>query len=86
MQAILPEAAKALPSEFLSAYKSPCWTDATYNATRCLPYFYILGVFQCGTRDLYARVSGHKQVGGRWFSIHIMAQRHNTKLIEGSLR
>ena len=58
---VSPDVFAALPSSFLSEYKAPCWhTEA--KQLRCLPYFFILGVFQCGVRDLYSRLVLHKDV------------------------
>ena len=40
----------------------------------CLPYFYVIGVSQCGTKDLFERltqhplVSGNVKPGNRWFT------------------
>jgi hypothetical protein len=54
-----------LPDAFLADYKNPCWHDANGTAAgagaapgrlRCLPYYFILGDFHCGVRDLHARL------------------------------
>jgi hypothetical protein len=54
-----------LPDAFLAEYKNPCWHDANGTAAgagaapgrlRCLPYYFILGDFHCGVRDLHARL------------------------------
>ena len=73
---VSPDVFAALPSSFLSGYKAPCWhTEA--KQLRCLPYFFILGVFQCGVRDLYSRLLLHKDVAATanpaphfWDEIH----------------
>ncbi|KAK3268393.1 hypothetical protein CYMTET_23104 [Cymbomonas tetramitiformis] len=59
-EAILPEAARDIPEEFTSEFKNPCWKADT--RTHCLPYFFILGVFQCGVKDLYSRIAQHPAV------------------------
>ena len=50
----------ALPEEeFLAEYKNPCWhpTNVTDGKTLlCLPFYFILGDFQCGVRDLAHRI------------------------------
>ena len=63
-----PELFAGLPEAFLPEYKAPCWwrnqTDSPETALdavsgtelRCLPYFYVLGDFNCGVRDLTDRV------------------------------
>lgn len=56
-----PELFAALPAEFQPQFKAPCWyinatgeaetaLDAAYGGSqlRCLPYFYLLGDFNCG--------------------------------------
>ena len=57
---VSPDVFAALPPTFLNDYKAPCWRTA--SKLQCLPFFYILGVFQCGVRDLMARVLLHKDV------------------------
>ena len=50
----------ALPeAEFLAEYKNPCWRPANVTGGKsllCLPFYYILGDFQCGVRDLAHRI------------------------------
>jgi len=58
---VSPDVFAALPPRFLSEYKTPCWRNDS-EQLRCLPFFYILGVFQCGVRDLYSRLVLHKDV------------------------
>ena len=50
-----------LPSTFEPSAKSPCWHDAS-GAPRCLPAFMLLGVYQSGSHDLYARLAKHALV------------------------
>lgn len=73
---VSPDLFAALPASFLKEYKAPCWRTEE-NKLRCLPYFYILGVFQCGVRDLMARVLLHKRAASTlnaapsfWDEIH----------------
>jgi hypothetical protein len=44
----------------LADYKNPCWHPANATAgtpaRHCLPFYFILGDFQCGVRDLASRV------------------------------
>jgi N-acetylgalactosamine 4-sulfate 6-O-sulfotransferase len=59
---LAPDIFELLPEdgEFLEGYRTPCWKR---NATTlCLPAFYLLGVFQCGVRDLYERLAVHPQI------------------------
>ena len=50
----------ALPEdEFLAEYKNPCWHPANVTDGKtllCMPFYYVLGDFQCGVRDLAHRI------------------------------
>lgn len=46
--------------EFLEDMKNPCWSDG--GRLKCLPYFYILGPFQAGVRDMQAKMYRHPQI------------------------
>lgn len=62
---ISPDVFAALPERFSDGYKAPCWRNATSGGAApllCLPHFYILGVFQCGVKDLYERLLMHPDV------------------------
>ncbi|XP_060603724.1 carbohydrate sulfotransferase 15-like, partial [Ruditapes philippinarum] len=72
-----PELTEKLP--FLPDYKSPCWKEldevlGPEVKINCLPYFYVVGVSQCGTKDLFERltqhplISGNMKPGNRWFT------------------
>jgi hypothetical protein len=54
---ISPDVFGQLPASFDAAYKSPCWRDAT-GELRCLPAFMVLGVFQCGVKDIFGALIG----------------------------
>lgn len=56
-----PELFEGLPETFDPAYKNPCWEDAK-GSRHCLPYFYFLGSFQSGSRDVQEKVLRHPQV------------------------
>jgi hypothetical protein len=64
---------------FLPDYKSPCWKEldevlGPEVKINCLPYFYVVGISQCGTKDLFERltqhplISGNMKAGNRWFT------------------
>ncbi|XP_045184131.2 carbohydrate sulfotransferase 15-like isoform X1 [Mercenaria mercenaria] len=72
-----PELTEKLP--FLSDYKSPCWRELDEILKpdirlNCLPYFYVVGVSQCGTKDLFERLTQHPLIssnvkaGNRWLT------------------
>ena len=46
--------------EFREDMKNPCWSDA--GTLKCLPYFYLLGPFQAGVRDIQAKMQRHPQI------------------------
>ena len=61
---INPDVFAALPRDgFDPAFKSPCWRQPDAEL-RCLPAFFILGVFQCGHADLVSRLVLHPEVAG----------------------
>ena len=41
---------------------APCWKEASTSTRRCLPSFMLLGVYQSGSHDLYARLARHPAV------------------------
>jgi hypothetical protein len=41
---------------------NPCWRGSAGEALHCLPAFHILGVYQAGCLDLYARLEAHEGV------------------------
>ena len=43
-----------------STFKNPCWNDGA--KLRCVPYFYVLGAFQCGVRDLGRKMVRHPAI------------------------
>ena len=45
---------------FLNNSKSPCWYEG--SKLRCVPYFFMVGVFKCGTTDLFRRITRHPEV------------------------
>lgn len=48
------------PPEYLATSKSPCWEDS--GKMKCVPYFFMVGVFKCGTTDLFRRITRHPEV------------------------
>ena len=82
---VSPDLFAALPDAYLPGYKAPCWrvtpegapTTGEDGALRCMPYVFILGVFQCGVRDIYSRLLMHPDVAATanaaphwWDEIH----------------
>lgn len=57
-----PELFASLPPAFLPELKTPCFHANGTGPLRCLPYYFILGDFQCGVRDLATRLARHPQV------------------------
>ena len=45
---------------FVPGVKNPCWEHN--GVLRCIPYFYILGAFQSGARDLQAKMRRHHEI------------------------
>jgi hypothetical protein len=73
---ISPDVFDDLPPAFLPDFKAPCWRREG-GELRCLPYVYVLGVFQCGVRDLFHRMLLHPEMTGTanaaphfWDEIH----------------
>jgi hypothetical protein len=56
---ISPDVFAELPAAFLPEFKAPCWRRNATGALACLPYFYTLGVFQCGVKDIFRRLLHH---------------------------
>ena len=69
-----PQTFEALPPsggrQFSSDFKNPCWREGAGGgggegeggALRCLPYYYVIGGWQCGGQALQAALSGHPDV------------------------
>jgi hypothetical protein len=57
---LAPDVFSGLPRSFLPEYKTPCWH--VEGVLQCLPYYYLLGVFQCGVLDLHERMLQHPDV------------------------
>jgi hypothetical protein len=45
---------------YLQDMKNPCWRSE--NDIVCLPYFYVLGSFQSGIRDMQVKMHRHPQI------------------------
>lgn len=43
-------------------WRSPCWKRNDSTPLRCLPAYFLLGVFQCGVRDLHERLAVHSDI------------------------
>ncbi|KAG8461398.1 hypothetical protein KFE25_010585 [Diacronema lutheri] len=56
-----PAEPDAPPAAFLpeEEWRNPCWRRASDGALRCLPLVHVLGGYQCGSSDLFARLSRH---------------------------
>ncbi|XP_011682709.1 carbohydrate sulfotransferase 15 [Strongylocentrotus purpuratus] len=56
-----PEIFAKVPQHFLDNFKNPCWVrdGAELN---CLPYFYVIGMFKCGTTDIWSKIVDHPDV------------------------
>lgn len=49
------------PLDYLPNSKTPCWYNST-DQLNCIPYFFMVGVFKCGTTDLFRRITRHPEV------------------------
>ncbi|KAK3258843.1 hypothetical protein CYMTET_32131, partial [Cymbomonas tetramitiformis] len=69
-QNAMPEAYAALPTDedgWEKNYSNPCFaaTDTSGKVSsgiRCVPFFYVLGSFHSGAKDLFDRISAHPDV------------------------
>lgn len=61
-RSLCPDVFDGLPLEFDPEYKTPCWYNETEGKRHCIPFFYILGNFQSGVRDLSLRLALHPDV------------------------
>ncbi|XP_071494836.1 carbohydrate sulfotransferase 15-like [Diadema antillarum] len=52
---------KKVPRTFLPEYRNPCWLGED-GELACLPYFYLIGMFKCGTTDLWNKLNSHPDV------------------------
>ncbi|XP_025107030.1 uncharacterized protein LOC112571889 isoform X2 [Pomacea canaliculata] len=52
------------PPNYMTNSKNPCWFEniGKKDLLRCVPYFYIAGVAECGTSDLMTRLLMHPNV------------------------
>ncbi|XP_071821618.1 carbohydrate sulfotransferase 15-like isoform X1 [Apostichopus japonicus] len=48
------------PVNFSSEFRNPCWYEGT--ELQCVPYFYQLGSYKCGTTDLWDKLTQHPDV------------------------
>eukprot|EP00057_Strongylocentrotus_purpuratus_P031612 XP_785122.4 PREDICTED: carbohydrate sulfotransferase 15 [Strongylocentrotus purpuratus] len=56
-----PELFEKIPLRFLDNFKNPCWLRGE-TELNCLPYFYILGNYKCGTTDMWDKITAHPDV------------------------
>eukprot|EP00057_Strongylocentrotus_purpuratus_P030146 XP_780829.3 PREDICTED: carbohydrate sulfotransferase 15 [Strongylocentrotus purpuratus] len=56
-----PELFEKIPLRFLDNFKNPCWLRGE-TELNCLPYFYILGNYKCGTSDIWDKITAHPDV------------------------
>lgn len=50
------------PSDFMDAFKNPCWISRRTHRLDCLPYFYLAGMPKCGTTDIWMKLIQHPQI------------------------
>ncbi|XP_076437345.1 carbohydrate sulfotransferase 15-like [Babylonia areolata] len=61
------------PPQYMDNSKTPCWYEG--GKLKCIPYFFMVGVFKCGTTDLFRRITRHPEVlmglkEIHWFTKH----------------
>ncbi|GLI66090.1 hypothetical protein VaNZ11_009812 [Volvox africanus] len=56
-----PELMQQVPDNFDSVIKNPCWSTSS-GEFRCLPYFYITGMFHAGAVSLAEKLRQHPDV------------------------
>ncbi|XP_071812902.1 carbohydrate sulfotransferase 15-like isoform X2 [Apostichopus japonicus] len=56
----LHEVLNRFPANFSSEFRNPCWYEGT--ELQCVPYFYQLGSFKCGTTDVWDKLVQHPDV------------------------
>ncbi|GLC34028.1 hypothetical protein PLESTB_000830200 [Pleodorina starrii] len=56
-----PEVMQHVPDTFDSGVKNPCWTNSS-GAFRCLPYFYVTGMFHAGATSISEKLRLHPDV------------------------
>jgi hypothetical protein len=49
-------------ARFSSELRNPCTRPAADAPSVCIPYFYVLGAYHGGVRDLYSRLVGHPEI------------------------
>ena len=61
---LAPDIFELLPEDGarFMAGRSPCWKRNDTTPLRCLPAYFLLGVFQCGVRDLHERLAVHPDI------------------------
>lgn len=82
LRSLTPDVSDALPASFDPSFKSPCWLG---NASEpggpprrhCLPFYFLLGNWQSGVRDLQSRLEHHPDVvKGANAAPHFWDERH----------
>lgn len=63
-----PEVFRHIPAQFDPGFKTPCWKSGNGSSLNCLPAFYVLGGFQCGSGALFAQLRKHPQIVAGGFS------------------
>ncbi|EFJ53051.1 hypothetical protein VOLCADRAFT_85926 [Volvox carteri f. nagariensis] len=56
-----PEVMEQVPDTFLSEVKNPCWNTSNGDF-RCLPYFYVTGMFHAGAMSISTKLMQHPDV------------------------
>ncbi|XP_071812874.1 carbohydrate sulfotransferase 15-like isoform X1 [Apostichopus japonicus] len=57
---LLQQVMGRFPDNFSSEFRNPCWYEGT--ELQCVPYFYQLGSYKCGTTDLWDKLIQHPDV------------------------
>lgn len=61
----LTDVFNTIPSEYEPGFKNPCWLGNATDGTprrHCIPFYYLLGNWQSGVRDLQLRLELHPDV------------------------
>ncbi|KXZ51709.1 hypothetical protein GPECTOR_11g158 [Gonium pectorale] len=56
-----PELMEQIPDSFDTSAKNPCWTSSS-GEYRCLPYFYVTGLFHAGGLSMADKLAKHPDV------------------------
>jgi N-acetylgalactosamine 4-sulfate 6-O-sulfotransferase len=79
-----PDIAAVLPLRFDLRLKTPCFANGT--AMRCLPAFFLSGAMQCGTSDMWRRLTVHEQIASEHDALSHWWTLHPRSMARGRLR